>query len=88
MVIIPDSQPPKPLTVRYIQRLERTFGTLTKHEKEFVNTGVAHKQTDAGDIYMNQDKCIDDLRPIRSPSMSRHTPDAGLAHGTDPRPSM
>ena len=34
---------------------------ITKHEKEFVNTGVAHKQTDDGDIYMDQDNYIDDL---------------------------
>ena len=34
-----------------IQRLEKTFGPLTKQEKEFVNTGIAHRQTDEGDIY-------------------------------------
>ena len=58
-----------------IQRPEKTFGPLAKQEKEFVNTGIAHKQTDEGDIYMNQDKYIDGLRPIRSASLSRHSPE-------------
>ena len=49
------------------------MGALAEHEKELVNTGVAHTQTDEGDIYLNQDKYIVDLRPIRSPSMSRHS---------------
>ena len=31
-----------------IQRLEKTFGPLAKQEKELVNTGFAHRQTDEG----------------------------------------
>ena len=37
---------------RLIQRLEKTFGTLAKQEKEFVNTGIAHRQTDEGDTHI------------------------------------
>ena len=60
----------------YVKRVESVFGTCKVHKHTYTNCAVRYTKNEQGDVIMDQDEYIKQLRPITHPELTGAAADA------------